>query len=148
MGRKTGGERVDITVCVKSIARRKPVLDRQPYALPDGIGTLRELLTALVAQEVQRYNEKRPDAQLLPFLMEEQLADALPTGKVGFGRRRNERDADLARAQENALQCFIDGIYRVFLGDTEVCELDAPLPWKGADELTLIRLAMLSGRMW
>lgn len=51
---------------------------------------------------------------------------------------------------ENALQCFEDDIYRVFVGDEELTELEQAIPWgqggNGEEPVfTFIRLTMLSG---
>lgn len=47
-----------------------------------------------------------------------------------------------------ALLAYKDGIYRVFIGDEEVKELNESLNIKEGDILTFIRLTMLSGGMW
>ena len=43
---------------------------------------------------------------------------------------------------------FQDGLFRVFLGDTELTELDEKLELQEGDTVTFIRLTMLAGRMW
>ena len=43
---------------------------------------------------------------------------------------------------------FQDGLFRVFLGDTELTELDEQLELQEGDTVTFIRLTMLAGRMW
>ena len=65
-------------------------------------------------------------------------------GKVSFGVRGGE-DADGKAAAENTIQCFEDGIYRVFAGDKELTGLKDRIPWTDGLEFTLIRLTMLSG---
>ena len=123
-------------------------LNRVPYDLPDGISTLRELLTELVKIEVRNYNEKGTDRQLIPFLTGEEIEAQAETGKVGFGRVYSDRKADETKAVENACQCFADGLVRVFQNEEELAELDGPVRLQEGDCLTFIRLTFLSGRLW
>ena len=48
----------------------------------------------------------------------------------------------------NALQSYEDGIFRIFMDDTEAGDLSSPIQLKEESTLTFIRLAMLSGRLW
>ena len=127
---------------------KETALNGVPCDLPDGISTLRELLTELVKTEVGRYNEKGTDRQVIPFLTGEEIEEQAETGKVGFGRIYSDRKADEKKAAENACQCFSDGLVRVFRNEEELTELDAPVRLHERDCLTLIRLTFLSGRLW
>ena len=60
----------------------------------------------------------------------------------------NEQKQDLEKAIENALQSYEDGIYRVFVNDEEMGEIESEIELKEKDELTFVRLTMLAGRMW
>lgn len=137
-----------ILIQMKAAGRRRPVLEDVPYELPDQTATLRELLTALVDAEVKRYNEKGTDVQVIPYLTKEEVEDHAAAGKVGFGRIYSEKKADPAEASKNALQCFEDGLVRVFLEDQELTELDGAVCLKEGSRLTLIRLTFLAGRLW
>ena len=106
--------------------------------------TLREMLVALVTQGVEEYNARRDDGKLLGYLTAEQIEEKAGTGKVSFGFR-NGSDAEADPAVENALQCFQDGIYRVFAGQRELTELEERIPWEEEPVFTLIRLVMLAG---
>ena len=48
-------------------------------------------------------------------------------------------------AVETALEGFSDGLFRFFLNGSEITELNAPLDLKDNDEITIIRLTMLTG---
>jgi len=139
---------LNVFVNVKSIGKRRPALRAVLYTLPGGVSTLRDLIAALVRIEAERYNSKESDTMLLPFLTEEQIEDQSVSGKVGFGRIYSDKKADPQKAIDTALQGFEDGLFRVTLGETEVRELDCPLPIKDGDTLTFIRLTFLSGRIW
>ncbi|MDE7318258.1 MAG: hypothetical protein K2N46_00835 [Lachnospiraceae bacterium] len=137
-----------IYIQMKAAGKRKPVLDHVPYELPDHVSTLRGLLTELVRIEVERYNEKGTDVQVVPYLTKEEIGDQAEAGKVGFGRIYSEKRADVAKASENALQCFEDGLVRVFQNDQELQQLDLPVQIQEGDSFTLIRLTFLAGRLW
>jgi len=124
------------------------MLSAIPYALPGSIVTLRDLITALVHIEVERYNSKEVGAMLLPYLTQEQIEEQSPTGKVGFGRIYSDRKAGAQKAVDTALQGFEDGLFRVLLGSTEAKELDGRVELKNQNTLTFIRLTFLSGRLW
>lgn len=138
---------MQIFVRVKTPGKRKDVLTSVPRELPP-VSSLRELLTVLVRQEVESVNRRDTEAQLTAWLTSEQIDAEAETGKVGFGRLWSDRKAEPEKAVANAMQCFEDGIVRVFMGDTELTEPDAPLSVPEGAEFTFIRLTFLAGRMW
>ena len=137
-----------VFVNIKSIGKRRPALSAIPYALPDDVTNLYDLVTAVVKNEVYLYNSKESEAMLLPFLTQEQIADQSVSGKVGFGRIYTDKTADLEKAIGTALQGFEDGLFRVMVNDSEAESLDAPVALKEGDTLTFIRLTFLTGRLW
>lgn len=139
---------MEIYVQVKAVGRRRPVLDKAAYEIPDSASTLREFLTEIVRTEVERYNSKETEARILPFLTNEEIKDQAVVGKVGFGRIYTEKKADLSQAVENALQCFADGLVRVFQNETELEKADDPINLREGDCFTFIRLTFLAGRLW
>ena len=138
---------MQIFVRVKSPGKRKDALASIPREIPP-VGSLRELIAVLVRQEVESFNSRGAEVQLTAWLTPEQLDAEAESGKVSFGRLWSERKADPQKAVENALQCFTDGLVRVFMGDTELTEPDAPLSVPEGAEFTFIRLTFLAGRMW
>ena len=139
---------MDVFIKLKSVGKRRPALEGIPYVLPDGIATLRQLIEAVVCQEVETYNSKGLDNMLIPFLTEAEIADQSTVGKVGFGRLYSDRKADPKKAIDTALQGFEDGMFKVVVGEKEATMLDAPLELHEKDTLTFIRLTFLAGRMW
>ena len=137
-----------IYIQMKAAGKRKPVLQHVPYELPEHVSTLRELLKELVRIEVERYNEKGTDVQVVPYLTKEEIGDQAEAGKVSFGRIYSENRADFTKASENALQCFKDGLVRVFQNDRELERLDDPIRIRDGAGFTLIRLTFLAGRLW
>ena len=62
--------------------------------------------------------------------------------------RYNGKPAAEVEAITNALQSYEDGIFRIFIDDTETEDLSSPTGLKEESTITFIRLAMLSGRLW
>ena len=139
---------MNVYIKLKSAGKRRPVLDNTPYSLPDGLKSLRQLIEAVVRQEVDKYNSRGTGSMLAPFLTETEIEDQSTIGKIGFGRLYSENKADPQRAAETALLGFSDGLYRVLVGDKEAVELDEPLDVRENDTLTFIRLTFLAGRLW
>lgn len=106
--------------------------------------TAEELLTALAVKGVREYNERKDEGQVFTYLTREEIVKNALSGKISFGLRGGE-DADEDRAVENVLQCFEDGIFRVFAGAEELTELKQRIPWTEETVFTFIRLTMLSG---
>ncbi len=124
--------------------QKKESLEAVPFELEKRPDTVRELLTELVRLEVKKYNERKDEGQLLPYLTRERIGEMASAGKVSFGVRGGN-DAVEEEAVANAIQSFEDGIYRVFAGEEELTELDKAIPWTDGLEFTFIRLTMLAG---
>jgi len=139
---------MNIFINLKSIGKRRPALEKMPYALPDGIITLRQLIEAIVRQEVDTYNSRGLEHMLVPFLTEAEIVDQATVGKVGFGRLYSKKKADPGKAVETALQGFEDGLFRVLVEEKEAAALDSPVEICEGDTLTFIRLTFLAGRLW
>lgn len=137
-----------VYVKLKTAGKRKPVLDKVSYEIPEGISNLEELLSVFVRIEVEKYNRKGTDIQLIPFLTAEEISEQASVGKVGFGRIYSEKKADEKKAFQNAIQCYKDGLVRVFLNDGELTDLKEPVRVKEEDCITFIRLTFLAGRLW
>lgn len=129
--KKAGKQRKD------ALAALELELERQPE-------TVRELLVALAGKGAREYNERKDEGQVLAYLTREEIWDRASAGKVAFGLRGGS-DADEKKEVENALQCFEDGIFRVFAGEEELTGLEQQIPWKEGMVFTFIRLTMLSG---
>ncbi len=120
-----------------------------PFVLEKKPECVRDLLDGLVRLGVRDYNARKDAGQILPYLTKEEILDQASAGKVSFHVHQGE-DAPEEQAVENAIQCFEDGIYRVFADEEELTELTQGIPWKDGEEpiFTFIRLAMLAGCYW
>lgn len=134
-----------IYVRMKKLGKQKSRdLEAVPFFLDQKPKTLQELLTGLTELLVKEYNARKDEGQMLSFLTKEDIADQAPRGKISFGLRGGS-DADVKEAVENTMQCFEDGIYRVFAGEEELTELTDTIAWTDNMIFTLVRLTMLSG---
>lgn len=134
-----------IQVRMKKLGKQKSQdLQPVPFELAQKPETVRELLTSLTALDVRDYNARKDEGQVLRFLTREEIADQAARGKISLGLRGGE-DAVEEKAVENTLQCFEDGIFRVFAGEDELTALEETIPWTDDMVFTFIRLTMLSG---
>lgn len=142
-----------IIVAVKQFGARQSALgDRRIEIAP--VKTLRELLIALVDIEVDAYNAKPEgavdDSGPLTFIMpltplaHKEIEDKAATGKIGFGRRYGKK-AKTDMAEKTVINAFRDGLFKVFCGEDEIAELDAPLALKDGDRLMFLPLVFLKG---
>lgn len=125
-------------------SRRSTVITPISYELPRKPNTVQELLTLLGKTGAEAYNAREDKGQILSCLTKQQIEAKAETGKISFGLR-NGKAADPDKAAETALQCFEDGIFRVFANQTELTRLDQEIPWDPEPVFTLIRLTMLAG---
>lgn len=126
--------------------RRSRELPLVPFVLDKRPENVRELLLELTALGVKDFNERRDTENILAFLTRDEIEEQAKRGKISFGSHGGE-DADLKKAAANTIQCFEDGIYRVFADEEELTNLEDKIPWKEGMIFTLIRLTMLSGRI-
>ena len=137
-----------VYVNVKQIGKKKNKIDKKEYEINEGIKTVKELLTEFVTINVEKFNEGYTENDIVPYLTDKKINDLSDAGKISFGVDYNEQKQDLEKAIENTLQSYEDGIYRVFVNDEEMGEIDCEINLKENDELTFVRLPMLAGRMW
>lgn len=138
-----------IKVNLKQIGQRKQKiapLDFKYHPVPE---TVRELIIQTVTSCVASFNERvRMGEYNARPLSQNQITDMAQIGKIAFGINYGGKEQSLQKAVENALQSFEDGIYRIFLNDNELENLDDAICLKENDSLTFIKLTMLAGRMW
>lgn len=107
--------------------------------------TLRDLLTAVVTEEVADFRDRQAADRLVRVLTEEQLAEGVLRGKVASGGSDLDQEVDEAAAVHTALEAFEDGFYFVFVDDEQVTSLDAAVTINPASTLLFVRLVPLAG---
>ena len=96
---------------------------------------------------MKQLGKRRNTVNQVPFTYA-QIDDMAQIGKIAFGIVYGEKAPDVGKSIETAMLGFQDGLFRVFLGETELTELDEKLKLQDGDTVTFIRLTMLAGRMW
>ena len=137
---------LEIYMNVKSIGTRKNVIDKSPFHYDKQPQTLREFLSVTVTICVNDYIERSRQGACV--LTEENIHDMADVGKIAFGIIYGNKEPDVEEAVAVAVQAFEDGLYRVFVNGEEAEQLDERLALQDGDEVSLIRLTMLAGRIW
>ncbi|MDE6008465.1 MAG: hypothetical protein K2G90_04580 [Muribaculaceae bacterium] len=70
------------------------------------------------------------------------------TGRIAFGMVYNGKTEDPDTAVANALQCYEDGLFRLFLNACPLNDINDKLDLGDGDRITVVRLTLLSGRLW
>ena len=129
---------------IKQLGKRKCSIEKIPIDFPVPPVNVQGLIEAIVSWQVCEYNERLQQSEVLKYLTQEEVENKTASGKVGFAGK----PAAEVEAITNALQSYEDGIFRIFMDDTEAGDLSSPIQLKEESTLTFIRLAMLSGRLW
>lgn len=137
-----------IYIQVKKLGRRCCV-EAVPFELDIIPATVGELLEEVVLRIADNYNANLGANDILSCISDSAIHDMAVSGKVGFGVSYNDQRADTRHAVDNAIQSYVDGIYRLFINDSDTgCDPTASLTLSEGDILTFVRLTMLSGRLW
>lgn len=105
--------------------------------------TLQELLVEICRHEYNRRESMKPSA-----LSQSDIENQSTLGKITFGEKYNDKAVSLENATETMLQDYRDGMFRVFFNKKECTSLDEKVQPNSENELVLIRLVMLAGRLW
>ena len=135
-----------IIINVKGLSRKK-IIHQEEVELKNKISTTKDLITELVKINVEKFNKKIDDKNILSIITNENIAKAARIGKIG-DEVHGDKKANLEKALDTAYLAFEDGLYCIFINDEQTEKLDDSLNLKDGDILTLIRLTMLAGRMW
>ena len=134
-----------INLQIKAAGKRKAILEKHAYELPECPTSLHDFIRMIVTQEVANYNQKPIDAVLMPYLTTDDYSAGESIGKIGFNDRKNPHQQALQPAIDNALMALNDGLYRVFINDHEAV-LNEPFTLPENATVTFIRLTFLAGR--
>ena len=142
-------ERVmELKISCKSVSKRRNTIKSVLYQYENPIHTVKDLLTETVRLNVAEYDKRQESSEILNVLSNDDIEDMATTGKVGFGVNYGNKKPDVDKAIQNALECFQDGLVVVFIEGNQFTKEDEPLSLKDGDEITFVRMTMLSGRMW
>lgn len=131
---------------MKQLGKRKNMVDKVAFFYEKVPESLRELIGETVKLCVADYIDRMDRGEAV--LSEKKIEDMSQIGKIAFGIVYGEKKPDVQKAIETAVQGFGDGLFRVFLGDRELENMDEKVEFAEGNEITFIRLTMLAGRMW
>lgn len=133
---------------VKSASKKKNYINKKEFTFKTKPSNLQEIIMQIVEQNVSEYNNKIVDQSVIPFLTNEEINDLIQNGKVGFNTKYNEKNEDLQKAINTAIIGFVDGLFKVFLNETEIATLEESIDINEEDTIVFVKFVMLSGRMW
>ena len=135
-------------VNVKALGKLRASVKQVPFEIEGTPENVRDLIVRVVAACVAQFEQRAAQTEVLAAMTADEIADRAVSGKISFGDANGERGVNLQQAQQNALQCFEDGIYRIFLDGQPLEELDREIELNEQSQLTFVRLTMLAGRLW
>lgn len=137
-----------IRVNVKKLGKRISAVEPVDFALDCTPETAGELICAAVRTMVRQYNERLDRSESGEPMDEESEQAFVRAGKIAFGLPFSDKRADPEKSQQTALEAYRDGLFRMFIGDSEIEDENQRIELSEQSEVTFIRLAMLAGRMW
>lgn len=142
------GEPMRLLITVKSLGKKNNYITKQELNVVEKPQTLRELIAEIVSNAVAELNGKISETPLVNYLTHSEIKLQSVSGKVGFGATYNDQHGQEKIGIETAISAFQDGLYKVFVRETEIEQLDCPLELQDNDEVAFIKFTMLAGRMW
>ncbi len=144
---------MNISISVKQLGKKHPLLQEKSIALDieNSVISTQKLIESIVDYQVQLFHSSSfefEDEDKIHLPKENYLPILTDTGKVGFGAIYNHNKVDLAKAQENAIVAFEDGLYAVFYGDDQLETLNEEIDLSQNKSITFIRLTFLAGSYW
>ncbi|MCF8715690.1 hypothetical protein JM658_12715 [Joostella atrarenae] len=137
---------MELTLQLKKLGKKK--IKQVPITLSKTPNNLEELLISCVKNQVDAFNKKRLEVNVVGFLSPSEIQEQAQSGKVDFGDISNTDQANLQQAIDNVLLAFKDGLFVVFVDDNEVTELKEPLELTSKSVIAFIRMTFLVGTYW
>ena len=137
-----------LIIDARLLGQKKPLLAGWTLELPDGTSTtisLRALITHVVEAEVDAFQQRQTERRLARVLNPIQIEQGLARGKVDLGERELNQLVEAPQAVTAALQAFEDGLYFVFVGGSQVTELEVELVLQPQTQVSFLRLVALAG---
>lgn len=135
-----------VIINIKGLSRKK-IIHQEEVELTNEISVTKDLITELVKINVEKFNKKIDDKNVLSVMTNEYIAEVARSGKIG-DEVHGDKKFNLEKALDTAYLAFEDALYCIFINDEQSEKLDDSLNLKDGDILTFIRLTMLVGRMW
>ncbi len=136
---------MNISINIKQLGAKRDKVAGQPFHIERSPKTLRELIYECVYSCVQTYNDLLDSNGNPEPLSDRNVENMADIGKIAFGINYNGKPAEPYTSYQNAITCYEDGLFRVFLDGEELTELDAPITVAENSVITFIRLTMFAG---
>lgn len=137
-----------LKIDVKKFSGKQNEIAQLELDYPEGIKTVRELLTETVKIMVAEYESRIERGEALAVLTKQEMEDKSVSGKIGFGINYGKKRPDLQKSIQAALECFEDGIVVLFVEGEQVEKLDEHISLNEGSRLVFVRMVALAGRMW
>ncbi|PZW42459.1 hypothetical protein LX95_00771 [Mesonia algae] len=137
---------MELTLQLKRLGKKK--VKQVPFTLQETPKNLEELLIGCVKHQVEAFNKKRLEVNVIGFLSPAEIQEQAQSGKVDFGEINNKDLANLEKAIDNVLLAFKDGLFVVFVDDDEITDLKTPLELTSDSVIAFIRMTFLVGTYW
>lgn len=137
---------MELTLQLKRLGKKK--VKQVPFTLQETPKNLEELLIGCVKNQVEAFNKKRLEVNVIGFLSPAKIQEQAQSGKVDFGEINNKDLANLEKAIDNVLLAFKDGLFVVFVDDDEITDLKTPLELTSDSMIAFIRMTFLVGTYW
>lgn len=144
---------MNISISVRQLGKKHPILQEKSISLDTSVPvvTVRVFIELIVKHQVELFHSASfewEDQDTIHLPKENYLPILTDTGKVGFGAVYNHNKVDVAKAQENAVVAFEDGLYALFYGDDQLESLTQKVDLSQNKSITFIRLTFLAGSYW
>lgn len=144
---------MNISISVRQLGKKHPILQEKSISLDTSapVITVRTFIELIVKHQVELFHSASfewEDQDMIHLPKENYLPILTDTGKVGFGAVYNHNKVDVAKAQENAIIAFEDGLYALFQGDDQLESLTQEIDLSQNKSFTFIRLTFLAGSYW
>ena len=144
---------MNISISVRQLGKKHPILQEKSISLDTSapVVTVRTFIELIVKHQVALFHSASfewEDQDTIHLPKENYLPILTDTGKVGFGAVYNHNKVDIAKAQENAIVAFEDGLYALFQGDDQLEFLTEEIDLSQNKSFTFIRLTFLAGSYW
>src|SRR5690606_5352666 len=137
---------MEFTLQLKRLGKKK--VKQVPFTLEETPKNLEELLIGCVKNQVEAFNKKRLEVNVIGILSPAEIQEQAQSGKVDFGEINNKDLANLEKAIDNVLLAFKDGLFVVFVDDDEITDLKTPLELTSNSVIAFIRMTFLVGTYW
>lgn len=107
------------------------------------IETLKDLLVQITIYEFYKQHTSKQE-----LLTQDEINEQAQLGKITWKELYNNKKEDITKIIEVMLQDYHDGLFRVFLNKEECGDLDEKLVFEEENEVVIIKLVMMAGRLW